>query len=94
MERKTGQIVRARTAKACRPQWGLPQLWDISMQHPSSAPLSQAGAAPSRRAVLHAIAVAPLALIASPALAAAGDGLVLHRGWVLRTDDLERLGRP
>jgi hypothetical protein len=64
------------------------------MQHPSSAHLSPTGATPSRRAVLQAIVLAPFAVATSPALAAPGEGLVLHRGWVLRTDDLERLGRP
>ena len=43
----------------------------------------------SRRAVLGFLAVAPV-LTVLPAVAAP-DHLVLHRGWVLRATDIERL---
>lgn len=55
----------------------------------------------SRREVLSAIGVFPLAyLVGSAALAAetappkpAGtDGLIVRDGWILRADDLEKLG--
>jgi len=54
----------------------------------------------SRRAALVALGVVPVAVAGAlsargPAVAAPppADGIVLHEGWVLRADDLERLGR-
>lgn len=53
--------------------------------------------APSRRELLAAAAGAAAALIipATAAISATAPetGLVLHRGWVLRADDLPRLKR-
>jgi hypothetical protein len=46
---------------------------------------------PTRRTLLKAAATLPVALILPPAPAEAA--VVLHQGWVLRADDLQRLGR-
>jgi hypothetical protein len=46
---------------------------------------------PSRRAVL-AGAVAAAAAAAPPVARAAEPAFLLHRGWILRADDLDRLG--
>ena len=46
---------------------------------------------PDRRTLLKAAAALPVALLLPPAPAEAA--VVLHRGWVLRADDLLRLGR-
>lgn len=59
---------------------------------PQSPAVGPARGRPSRRLMLGLIAAAPLALAAAPAVGAA-DGLVLHRGWILRASDLDRLGR-
>jgi hypothetical protein len=45
---------------------------------------------PSRRAVL--AAVAAVAAAAPPVAKAAEPAFLLHRGWILRADDLDRLG--
>jgi hypothetical protein len=53
---------------------------------------------PSRRAVLAAAVAAvaaaapPVARAAPPVAKAAEPAFLLHRGWILRADDLERLG--
>ena len=48
----------------------------------------------TRRTLLKAAAALPAALALPPIAAApAAPTLVLHQGWVLRADDLARLGR-
>jgi hypothetical protein len=52
---------------------------------------------PSRRAVLAAVAAVaaaapPVARAAPPVAKAAEPAFLLHRGWILRADDLDRLG--
>ncbi|MDR3475591.1 MAG: hypothetical protein P4M09_28420 [Devosia sp.] len=59
-------------------------------RNPSARPAARA---PSRRLMLKAIAAAPLLVAAALPAVAAADELVLHEGWVLRADDLQRLGR-
>ena len=47
----------------------------------------------NRRTVLQGLATAPLLVAAGAGTTIAADNLVLHQGWVLRADDLVRLGR-
>jgi hypothetical protein len=54
---------------------------------------ARAGAATTRREVLKGLAAAPVIAVIGAAPADAAAQTVLHRGWVLRADDLERLGR-
>lgn len=68
---------------------------------PKATPLPSPAAPPNRRAALLVLSALPLAAAAGalasqvPAAAAPRppDGIVMHRGWVLRDGDLERLGR-
>jgi hypothetical protein len=47
---------------------------------------------PSRRAVLAGAVAAAAAAAAPPVARAAAPAFLLHRGWILRADDLDRLG--
>ncbi|MDB5561505.1 MAG: hypothetical protein JWN11_923 [Hyphomicrobiales bacterium] len=63
-----------------------------SAQIRSGSPEHSATARLSRRSLLALLAVAPfVALAAHPATADQPRGLVMHNGWMLRADDLERL---
>jgi hypothetical protein len=71
-----------------RPHHNSAQIRSGSPEHSATARLSRL----SRRSLLALLAVAPfVALAAHPATADQPRGLVMHNGWMLRADDLERL---